>query len=207
LLLALTAAFAVGDWVAVHSRRKALEYLCKPATMVALIGAVLAFDPADADPRPYIVAALALSLVGDVLLMLPDRDTLFVAGLGSFLLGHVAYVAAFVVDGQHVAGVLAGLVAVSIALGVLSPRIVGGVRRHDGGMAPPVQAYMAVISAMVVTAAGTHEVLAVLGAGSFYASDALIAWNRFVHEQRRGRIAIIVTYHVAQVLLALSLLT
>ena len=49
LLLALTAAFAVTDWVAVHAERRALEYLCKPATMVALAGAVLAFDPADAE--------------------------------------------------------------------------------------------------------------------------------------------------------------
>jgi uncharacterized membrane protein YhhN len=50
-------------------------------------------------------------------------------------------------------------------------------------------------------------VLAAAGAAAFYCSDALIAWNRFVREQRHGRLAIITTYHVAQALLVASLVT
>ena len=46
---------------------------------------------------------------------------------------------------------------------------------------------------------------AIVGAGLFYVSDALIAWNRFVAETRHGRVAIMVTYHLAQVGLVLSL--
>ena len=44
------------------------------------------------------------------------------------------------------------------------------------------------------------------GATLFYASDALIAWNKFVREHGWGRLAIIVTYHVGQILLVLSLI-
>ena len=58
---------------------------------------------------------------------------------------------------------------------------------------------------MVATAIGTGSVAATAGATSFYASDALIAWNRFVRETSHGRLAIIVTYHLAQVGLVLSL--
>ena len=47
--------------------------------------------------------------------------------------------------------------------------------------------------------------MAVVGAGLFYVSDALIAWNRFVAETRHGRVAIMVTYHLAQMGLVLSL--
>jgi uncharacterized membrane protein YhhN len=74
-------------------------------------------------------------------------------------------------------------------------------------MAPPVAAYMVVISAMVASAIGTAEPLAVGGAVLFYTSDALIAWERFVASRRWHRLAIIVTYHLAQAGLALSLLT
>jgi hypothetical protein len=47
--------------------------------------------------------------------------------------------------------------------------------------------------------------MGILGASLFYVSDALIAWNRFIGETRHGRLAIIVTYHLGQVGLVLSL--
>ena len=94
--LAAAGIFAVGDWVAVARERKTLEYACKPLTMVALIVAAIALEPVNSSQRAWFVAALVLSMLGDVFLMLPDRklgpaDT-FTFGLGSFLLGHVAYV-------------------------------------------------------------------------------------------------------------------
>jgi uncharacterized membrane protein YhhN len=69
-----------------------------------------------------------------------------------------------------------------------------------------VLAYMAVISLMVVSAIGTGHPAAIVGAGLFYASDSLIAWNRFLRASRRGQVAVMVTYHLAQVGLVLSLL-
>jgi len=48
-------------------------------------------------------------------------------------------------------------------------------------------------------------VAGIAGAGLFYVSDALIAWNRFLRETRHGRLAIIITYHLAQIGLVLSL--
>ena len=66
-------------------------------------------------------------------------------------------------------------------------------------------AYMVVISAMVASAIGTGHVAAMAGAGSFYVSDALIAWNRFVDETPHAGVASMVTYHLAQVGLVLSL--
>jgi len=63
-----------------------------------------------------------------------------------------------------------------------------------------------VISLMVASAIGTESLVAVAGASLFYASDALIAWNRFIHEYAWGRVAIMVTYHLGQILLVLSLI-
>jgi len=72
-------------------------------------------------------------------------------------------------------------------------------------MVAPVAAYMSVISAMVVLAIGSGEAIAAAGALTFYCSDALIAWDRFVAPKRWARPAIMATYHLAQAALVVSL--
>ena len=67
---AVALAFALGNWFAVARPRRvlALEYVCKPATLVALIFAAGLLDPAvDAHTRRiWFVAALVCSLAGDI---------------------------------------------------------------------------------------------------------------------------------------------
>ena len=45
------------------------------------------------------------------------------------------------------------------------------------------------------------------GAALFFVSDALIGWIRFVGDVRGSRVIIIVTYHVAQAMLTLALVS
>ena len=204
VLLALSLAAACFDWVAVHQGQKGLEYLCKPLTLVLLIGCALALDPDDPTVRAWFVAALVLSLIGDVFLMLPQD--LFVFGLGSFLLGHIAYVIGMQIDGMEPGRFFIGIVIVAVLLGVIGTRVLKGVRAGpDPALAGPVVAYMGVISAMVASAIGVGQAMALIGAGLFYASDALIAWNRFVRETRHHDVTIMVTYHLGQMALVLSL--
>src|SRR3546814_4779076 len=94
--------------------------------MVLLIGATLALYPTDSAVRAWFIAALVLSLAGDVFLMLP-KD-LFVFGLRSFLLGHIAYVVGMHVDEISGGRFLVGLVIVVLALVVIGSRILRGVR-------------------------------------------------------------------------------
>jgi len=60
---------------------------------------------------------------------------------------------------------------------------------------------------MVIGAWGSAVALAVVGALLFYASDATLAWGRFVHEHRFGHLAVMTTYHLGQIGLALSLVS
>jgi uncharacterized membrane protein YhhN len=209
LLVALACVAAATDWWAVHREVKVVEYLCKPLALALLVAAALALDPADDGVRRLFVAALVLCLIGDVFLMLPQDA--FVPGLASFLLGHLAYVAGFVAHGMVATRLGIGLVVVALAITILGVPIVRAVRGGDEPeLATPVLAYMCVISLMVACAIGAGPVLAVVGAALFYASDACIAWNRFVSPEGRGptrhpRLAIITTYHLAQVALVLSL--
>ena len=202
--LVIAAAFAVGNWVAVAQARKPVEYVCKPATMLALVVVALALDPVVDGRRAWFVVALVLSLAGDVFLMLP-RDR-FIAGLVSFLLGHIAYVVGLRVDGGTLVALLVAAVAVVAVAAIVGSRVVAAVRRGpDPGLTGPVVAYMTVISAMVTCALATGNVLAAGGASLFFASDALIAWNRFVRPQAWAPVAIMVTYHAGQAGLVTSL--
>jgi len=204
LLIALTLVVAVADWIAVGWEKRGAEYVFKPLTMVVLIAATLAIDPVDDTVKVLFVAALAFSLLGDVFLMIPKN--LFVAGLASFLVGHLFYIAGLQVRGQDGLWFLAGFVIVIIAVIVLGLRIINAVRRSDEpAMAAPVSGYVAVISFMVASAFGTRNLFAIVGASLFYASDAMIAWNRFVAPQPWARLAIMVTYHLGQIGLVLCL--
>lgn len=204
-LLVLAGVLAVGDWLAVARGSKPVEYLCKPGTLAALVGVALALDPAESDVRAWFVLALALSLAGDVFLMLP-RD-LFVAGLTSFLLAHLAYVVGLDLHGGSAGELALAAVPVAVVGAVLATRIlravVAGGRREIVG---PLVAYLLVISAMVTSALASGSIWATAGAVLFFGSDALIAETRFVRPHRGAPVAIMVTYHLGQAGLVLSLL-
>ncbi|MDZ7732000.1 MAG: lysoplasmalogenase [Acidimicrobiia bacterium] len=204
VFLVLTAVFAVVDWYAVARDRRQLEYAAKPATLLALLLVALSLEPVDPTARTWFVVALVLSLAGDVLLMVPRN--LFVAGLAAFLLGHGAYVVGLLEVGVSAGWLALGAVLVTAGVSTVGIRIVRAVRESDEpGMAVPVVAYVVVISLMVVCAVGTGSGLAASGSVLFYGSDALIAWNRFVETLVGGRLAIMITYHLGQAGLVLSL--
>lgn len=207
-LLALAAAFVAGNWWAVERDHRRLEWVCKPATMVALLGVALSVDLAAGDGarRHWFVAAVLLSLAGDVFLMLPKER--FVAGLASFLLAHLAYIGGLLADPGPPGLYVIAAVVVAVVVVLVGRSVLRGVRQGDDpGLLPPVSVYMAVISVMVVTAVGTGMVLAAAGAVLFFASDALIAWSRFVRSFPHQRLAIMTTYHLGQAGLVLSLTT
>lgn len=201
--LVATALVAVADWVAVATGRRTLEYACKPAATAGLVWLAVAVVPADGAVRAAFVVALVLSLIGDVFLMLPsDR---FVPGLVAFLGAHVAYVVGFVL-GRGSAGALAvGVVITLVAAVPVGGRMLRAVRRSAPDLVVPVAVYMTVIGAMVACATGWGNAWAVAGAWLFFASDALIAETRFVGPRSWGRTAVIVTYHLGQLGLVLSL--
>ncbi|MBM3672031.1 MAG: lysoplasmalogenase [Actinobacteria bacterium] len=212
VLLGLAAVAALGDWVAVSREHTRLEHVCKPLALALLVGVAATLDPASSDQRTAFVIALVLSLIGDVALMLPsDR---FVVGLGAFLLGHLAYIVGFGLLGGDAPDYLLGAVIVSVPAVLLARRYVRALastgRRE---LIPPVVLYVAAIGAMVASAIAVGNEWAVIGATLFLVSDTLIAETRFgggsrpyVGPRPHGRVAIMVTYHLAQAALVVSLL-
>jgi uncharacterized membrane protein YhhN len=187
ICLAAFAAFAIIDWIAVSNKHTRLEYVAKPATLAALI----LYAANGSAASPWLIAALALSLLGDVYLMVPGD--LFIAGLSAFLLAHLAYIAD--IDAS-VGGRLVWLTLVLVMSLPLSLRILRSL--SDPGLRVAVSVYMLAIALMVSSAIASGEWLAVVGALLFFASDSLIAWNRFVVPLPWAPTAIIVTYHLGQ---------
>jgi uncharacterized membrane protein YhhN len=204
LAFGLAAVLALVDWVGVVRGDRRLRWIGKPGVMLALIAAALMADGAPPAVRAWFVAALALSLIGDVALLLPDQW--FVRGLGAFLLAHLAYIGGMVqLDLRWAWGAL--VVAISAAL--VGPAIVEAVKVHHPSLLGPVVGYLVVISAMAVTAWCTHEAWLIVAAMLFFASDAMLGWGRFVTPARvaqpglasprpLGALAVMVTYHGAQ---------
>lgn len=199
ILLVVAAGAAIVDWWAVAHRPSALEYVCKPLVMVALIGAASTLEPAHGAQRTWFVVALALALAGDVFL-LPKPD-LFVPGLASFLLAHVAYVIGFAqLRSRPTPAVFVLVLLVPVAF-----RVARSVRANEPEILAPVVVYVAVIASMVGAATWFGGAVAIAGALSFAASDSILALDRFDRHRPWMPLAVMVSYHVAQGLLVVSL--
>jgi uncharacterized membrane protein YhhN len=209
LMLGLAAGgFAVGDWWAVARDRRRLEYVCKPAATLALLGAAATLGGAPEPTHTWFVVALALCLVGDVFLMLPEGGAhyWFVPGLGAFLLAHVAFTVGFAARGVSGDRLAIGAALIVVVAGPLAARFVRALRRAgQGALVGPVLAYLIAIGATATTAVGAGDGWGIAGAWLFVASDALIAETRFVGARRGAPAAIMVTYYLALAGLVASL--
>lgn len=146
-LLFVAFGVAVVDWVAVARAHRHLEQVAKPATMAMLVGAAALLSGTHPALQAAVTVGLALCGAGDVLLLDPDRW--FVAGLGAFLLGHLAYIVGFALVLDSPVGILAGVAVVAAGIAVIGVRILAAVRRGDRALVVPITAYIGVLSAMV----------------------------------------------------------
>jgi uncharacterized membrane protein YhhN len=196
---------AIGFLIGEKRRSEGLRWTMKPLASIGFVAAAISCGSLSTPLGRWVTAALALSLVGDVLLL--SRST-FVLGLGAFLVGHLLFAAAFLVRGvSTTATALAALGALAVALPVarwLLP--------HVGKMRVPVIAYMAAISTMVSLAAGSFASasaagsasLLLLGAVGFYLSDLSVARDRFVAPGFVNRAWGLPLYYGAQLCIAAS---
>jgi len=129
----------------------------------------------------WLLAGLVLCWLGDALLLPLGQSIWFQLGIGSFLLGHVAYAVAFARLGPDPLALMVG----GVTLGALAIVVLRWLRPHvPADFRVAVVAYVAVISTMVVMAvaavsAGAPIAMAV-GAVGFALSDLSVARDRFV---------------------------
>lgn len=205
VFLVVATIFSIGDWWAVHTSKKSLQYVCKPLATVAFLGVAIAILNADGIPQTWRIIAFVFCLLGDVFLMLP-RDA-FVPGLASFAIAQICFAVSLLNEDVTTLRLLIGLVIVVPATLVLARRFIRhiSVEGHKE-LVFPVMVYMIVIAAMAASAIAGATAIGIVGAIFFMLSDSLIAEQRFVKERSWQPVGIMVTYHVALAGLALGLL-
>lgn len=170
--------------------------VAKPVPVLILVAWVVAAGRSAL--QVPLALGLGLSAVGDVLIQRPGG---FLAGLGAFLLAHLAYTTGF----WRARPLLLAARALPFLLfaGGMGYWIAPG----TGGMEVPVGVYILAISAMMwrasvlVGAPGSPALvgrLALGGALLFAASDSLIAIHRFVAPQPWANLPIMLLYWLGQ---------
>ncbi|HYW56169.1 MAG TPA: lysoplasmalogenase family protein [Polaromonas sp.] len=181
-----------------------LHYILKPLTMaiaIILIAARARGSWTDSRFALYLLAALAASLAGDVLLMVPGY---FIPGLVSFLIAHLFYIPLFK---QGVAW-FPNRRALVITLGVGAAMYAFLWSGLEPLLKGAVAAYVLVIALMAGQAIGRATILkdraslaVATGACVFMVSDALLATDRFVQALPMAQLWVLATYYAAQILI------
>ncbi|MCB9591283.1 MAG: lysoplasmalogenase [Sandaracinaceae bacterium] len=198
----MAALVALQLWAVADESRRRLEWVFKPAAAALFIAYGAWSGAFESTYGIVLFVGLVLAAGGDVFLIPKDRRA-FLAGLISFLLGHVAYGVAFWVRGVDWTWLgVAGGAAVVIGLPVLRwlwPHV-------EGPMRGPVIAYVLVITTMVALAAGTvgahGNPWILVGAFGFYLSDLSVAQGRFVRQSFANRAWGLPLYFFSQLVLA-----
>jgi uncharacterized membrane protein YhhN len=202
-LLGAALAFGLLHILADYRQQWLRTYFFKPVAMIAIIGLVFVDGAPDNPYRWWILAGLALSLAGDVFLML--RPARFLPGLFSFLLAHLAYISAFLysLERLHWSAILPATAAGIIMLSLMW----SGLRK----LKIPVVIYIAAIVGMVAAATSAAldlptdgRIAAAAGSVLFLGSDACIGLARFRRAFPAAQALILGSYYPAQALIALS---
>ncbi len=220
MLIALTITCAVATVVLIaaeYTKQKTLRVLAKIVAsssfvVIGLEAFQVGHDPGRVHYAQVIFVGLVFGAIGD-LALLGKSSRAFLAGLGAFLIGHLAYVVAvtyLVSVGSWLsgAGPLAAVpvVAGGIALALLWPKL--------GSMRVPVIAYVLAIVTMVIAAIAVWRTEAlpepqrtrlVLGASLFFISDLAVARDKFVAQSWVNKLWGLPAYFAGQLLIAWSL--
>jgi uncharacterized membrane protein YhhN len=207
--------FALVDWVAVARRAVRLRCVSKPATLLAVfVGAcLLTRGPHDPWQARFFLPGLAFSLAGDVFLMLPG-ERFFLPGLVAFLLAHLCYIVGLNPTLPPWPAFVFLVVVAAVGVTLYRSLATGLRRQGQTALLLPVALYSLVLGLMLFSGWATllrpewtplRRGVVILGASLFFASDAMLAWDRFVTPSCWFPLLVMVTYHLAQVALAASI--
>lgn len=189
-----------------RAKSKILAYITKPLlTILLLVFYILKADQIET----FIVIALLAGLAGDVFLMLPDKNVFFMAGLFSFLAGHLFYIFAFIKASDNLSGLGYWFYLLAIPYLVVGLVIFKKLKPYAGKLKPYVAGYILTIVCMGVSsitslklAENAWFLLAVIGSVLFMISDSCLAFAKFKKVKSKDGV-IMLTYGLAQMLLTI----
>ncbi|MCF8358443.1 MAG: lysoplasmalogenase [Prolixibacteraceae bacterium] len=204
----------VADLVAIALHLHVMEQIVKPLILIWIMVVFIRNARAGHPVFKTAIAAFALSLIGDVLLMLPSQSGIFfLAGMGAFFVSHLFFILTFTRTNSRESQLITRKPVVFL------PVILTGIVLYlllfphlDLVMKIAVLGYAIAITGMVFTALNRKGrvgymsfLLLFIGAVLFFISDSLLAVNKFWYSIPASGIMIMSTYMAAQFLIMLGL--
>lgn len=179
-----------------------VNWVLKPLPVVLLLVWAWRTIPEEEPLRVWVVAALGLSAVGDIVLLVPGQ---FILGLLAFLLAHLAYLRVFA-HSASMAHIRWLIIIVVICGGLLGGYLI--VPSLSGQLYVAVVAYMATLGAMAIAATLCKRVhwLAIPGVLLFMFSDTVLGYSTLVTPVDNSDVMVMVSYYLAQFCLAHALI-
>jgi len=196
---------ALLDIIGIAAGIELLHYIAKPMLMPALM-LLLFYTRSSAPNKNLLLIGLFFSWIGDVLLMLENKNPLFfIFGLASFLTTHIFYIVYFLKTRSAAPSLLKKQPIYFALVLAYGTSLVWQLYPYLGELTLPVIIYAAVICTMLLCS--IHIFLKVnkqaalyywLGATAFVISDSLLAINKFYGAFAYAGIFIMLTYCAAQ---------
>lgn len=202
---------AVDTWLSgsadprAHKARVVTKPLLMPTLMASLITNPKA---ADSPLRTSTLVAQAAGWGGD-LALLGDSPENFVAGSGSFAVGHAAYISGFL--GNRGTARPRGPKVIAALWASTSPLMALNASRQDRRLGPTIAGYSAMLSSTAAAATQLDPALpksarrlSLLGAATFMLSDTLLGTRKFLLKNPPPQLeaGVMATYTAAQFLLS-----
>lgn len=191
--------------VGIYTGNESMADISKPLLMLILtlyfVRATIAFP---SELKKWVISALILSWVGDILLMFQaDNALFFISGLAAFLLAHICYIVFFnVIRSEAMIPPRWPLLLIVVLYYALLMYVLYG---KTGDMTIPVRIYGVVISFMCMLALHLLSlpnkragIIMAAGAVLFVISDSLLAINKFDEPFPSAGYLIMLTYGLAQ---------
>lgn len=212
-LLYLFVADLITEIIAIHYNLTNLRFVTKPLLMI-IIG-LFSWQQAIVDKKIklFLLLAIGFSLAGDIFLLFEKNyHSNFIFGLISFLLAHIFYILLFLhirksqrsVRRWNPLFIAVLLLYIAILFYLLDPYL--------GALKIPVIIYSLVLSFMMIAAYHSFNFTknkgggwVISGAFFFVVSDSLLAINKFYTPLAIAGIAIMITYALAQLFIAIGI--
>jgi len=183
---------------------KRQEYIFKPlTTILILLIALSAPVPKNALYKWAAVIGIALSLAGDIFLLLPRNR--FILGLVAFLFAHISFTLAFTSEGFNIS------LLAFIPFAIFGGLMIGLLWPVLGKLRLPASVYALALMIMGWQAAGrwldfgsASSLMAFIGAALFIISDSIMIFHRFRSPHRYARLTYMTLYYLALWLIAIS---
>ncbi len=198
--------------IAEYFEHKKGRYATKPF-LVSLLILYYLFSISVTPYNWLLILALIFGYLGDIALMIGREGKWFMMGLGSFLIGHIFYIIAFLLSITDITqfpigGFLLFLPSILIAL-----IFIYMIKGKMGDLQTPTLIYIVVITIMSITATlrfaefqGPAFYMVWIGSLLFMIADGIIALDKFHKEIPHSRVYVMIPYGLAQFLIVQGIL-